>query len=48
MKSTCWDPRATNSKIKSGQKDTEASIPSFVLFMLDIQGRLSLTNTQKV
>ena len=26
MKSTCWDTRATDSIIKSGQKDTEASI----------------------
>ena len=26
MKSTCWDTRATESIIKSGQKDTEASI----------------------
>ena len=26
MKSTCWDTRATDSLIKSGQKDTEASI----------------------
>ena len=26
MKSTCWDARATESIIKSGQKDTEASI----------------------
>ena len=25
--STCWDTRATDSIIKSGQKDTEASIP---------------------
>ena len=25
MKSTCWDTRATDSIIKSGQKDTEAS-----------------------
>ena len=28
MKSTCWDTRATDSIIKSGQKDTEASIIS--------------------
>ena len=26
MKSTCWDTRATDSIIKSDQKDTEASI----------------------
>ena len=26
MKSTCWDTRATDSMIRSGQKDTEASI----------------------
>ena len=26
MKSMCWDIRATDSIIKSGQKDTEASI----------------------
>ena len=26
MKSTCWDTRATDSIIKSGQKDTEESI----------------------
>ena len=26
MKSACWDTRATDSIIKSGQKDTEASI----------------------
>ena len=26
MKSTCWDTHATDSIIKSGQKDTEASI----------------------
>ena len=26
MKRTCWDTRATDSIIKSGQKDTEASI----------------------
>ena len=26
MKSTCWDTRATDSIIKCGQKDTEASI----------------------
>ena len=26
MKSTCWDTRATDWIIKSGQKDTEASI----------------------
>ena len=26
MKSTCWDTRAKDSIIKSGQKDTEASI----------------------
>ena len=26
MKSTCWDTRAMDSIIKSGQKDTEASI----------------------
>ena len=26
MKSTCWDTCATDSIIKSGQKDTEASI----------------------
>ena len=26
MKSTCWDRRATDLIIKSGQKDTEASI----------------------
>ena len=28
MKSTFWDTRATDSIIKSGQKDTEASILS--------------------
>ena len=28
MKSTCWDTRATDSIIKGGQKDTEASIDS--------------------
>ena len=28
MKSTCWDTRATDSIIKSGQIDTEASIAS--------------------
>ena len=27
VKSTCWDTRATDSIIKSGQKDTEVSIP---------------------
>ena len=27
MKSTCWDTHATDSIGKSGQKDTEASIP---------------------
>ena len=26
MKSTCWDTRATDSIIKSAQKDTEASV----------------------
>ena len=26
MKSVCWDTRATDSIIKSGKKDTEASI----------------------
>ena len=26
MKSTCWDTRATDSIIRSGQKDTEATI----------------------
>ena len=26
MKSSCWDTHATDSIIKSGQKDTEASI----------------------
>ena len=26
MKSTCWDTRATDSIIKSGQKDTEARL----------------------
>ena len=26
VKRTCWDTRATDSIIKSGQKDTEASI----------------------
>ena len=26
MKSTCWDTHATDSIIKSGQKDTEESI----------------------
>ena len=26
MKSTCWDKRATDSIIRSGQKDTEASV----------------------
>ena len=26
VKGTCWDTRATDSIIKSGQKDTEASI----------------------
>ena len=26
MKRTCWDTRATDSIIKSGQKDTEVSI----------------------
>ena len=31
MKSMCWDTRATDSIIKSGQKDTEASIPQFSL-----------------
>ena len=34
MKSTCWDTRATDSLIKSGQKDTEASIPSIFLIAL--------------
>ena len=29
MKSTCWDTRATDSIIKSGQKDTEASIHNY-------------------
>ena len=29
VKSTCWDTHATDSIIKSGQKDTEASIGSF-------------------
>ena len=28
VKSTCWDTRATESIIKSGQKDIEASIKS--------------------
>ena len=28
MKRTCWDICATNSIVKSGQKDTEASIIS--------------------
>ena len=32
MESTCWDRRAKDSIIKSGQKDTEASIP-FILFV---------------
>ena len=31
MKSTCWDTRATDSKIKGGQKDTEASIYGLLL-----------------
>ena len=31
MKSTCWDTRATDSIIKSDQKDTEASIPEHVI-----------------
>ena len=30
MKSKCWDTRATDSIIKSGQKDTEASIITVV------------------
>ena len=29
MERTCWDTRAKDSKIRSGQKDTEASIPTF-------------------
>ena len=29
MKSMCWDTRATDSIIRSGQKDTEASIDLF-------------------
>ena len=29
---TCWDTRATDSIIKSGQKDTEASINEVSLF----------------
>ena len=32
MKSTCWDTRATDTISKSGQKDTEASIPSVFYF----------------
>ena len=32
MKSTCWDTRATDSIIKSGQKDTEASIKMKQIF----------------
>ena len=31
MKSTCWDTRAADQIIKSGQKDTEASIHIFTL-----------------
>ena len=30
MKRTCWGTRATSSIIKSGQKDTEASIVSLL------------------
>ena len=30
MKSTCWDTRATDAIIKSGQKDTEASTHTFL------------------
>ena len=33
MKSTCWDTRATDSIIKSGQKDTEASVQSFLVYV---------------
>ena len=34
MKSKCWDTRATDSIIKSGQKDTEASILILAPFAL--------------
>ena len=33
MKSACWDTRATDSIIKSRQKDTEASIPLLQIFI---------------
>ena len=35
MKSTSGDTRATDSIIKSGQKDTEASIIALVVFFLN-------------
>ena len=32
VKSKCWDTRATDAIIKSGQKDTEASIQTVSLY----------------
>ena len=37
MKSTCWDTRATDSIINSGQKDTEASMPCFWPIFVDFR-----------
>ena len=36
MKSTCWDTRATDSIIKSDQKDTEGSILTNRLLFYDV------------
>ena len=36
MKGACWDTRATDSIIKSGQKDTEASITFIIRLQCNI------------
>ena len=44
MKSTCWDTRAMDSIIRSGQKDTEASILEVFLHLVEntVESRIKL------
>ena len=48
MKSTCWDTRTTDSIIKSGQKDTEASIQTFCFGILPRYQELELYLNENV
>ena len=47
MKGMCWDTRATDSIIKSGQKDTEASIKATFRLTISLRGQRATGNIQR-